>query len=570
MNRSSIPAPATLALLCLVLQLPAPTAVAQQGEPRSQQPVRAETAPQQPAAPAEEGPQLQAVPRLDVSAFEPAVARQLVEVQAALDALLARAGGEGATPPTAAEVAAGFGDLGRHFHAYDLLDAATACYYNAAVLSPEDARWPHLLGRALQGAGRLPEAIDAYRRALELAPDDLPAHVYLAEVRTVQGKTAEALEHYRAAVALDGASPAALAGLGQAALEAGDAAEAVSRLEAALAAQPAADRLRYPLGLAYRALGDEEKARENLLAAGDVGIRPADPLVDGLESLKSGERVHLLRGHMAFRVGRFGEAADAYHRAVDAAPGSLPARVDLATALSRLGYLEGAEEQLREALSLEPNNANAHYNLGALLAAKGETAGSGVHLRRALTLDPDDGATHLALAEMIAATAPEEASDAVFHYRRAAESGLRDDRVYMGEVAIHLRGGDYAAAQRRLDEGFAAIPESADLLINLARFLAVNPVLELRDGERAFELGERSYAAQQSVFNAVTLAAALGELGRCEEAADWQQKAIDALTAQGAQSEAAALADQLAVYRQGAPCRYPTPTVAATQTETEG
>lgn len=510
-----------------------------------------------------QGPRLVGIPTIDYAGLEPAVARQLEQVDAALQLLLARASGQGESPPSAAEVAAGFGDLGRHYQAYGLDDAAAACFHNAAELSPGDARWPHLLGRALQQAGRLPQAVEAYRRALELAPSDLPALVYLAEVRTHQGRPEEAAEHYRAAVALEPDSPAALAGLGQAALDAGDAEEAVARLEAALAAQPAANRLHYPLGLAYRALGNEEKARENLLAAGNVGVRPVDPLVDDLEQLKSGERVHLLRGHMAFRAGDYGSAADAYHRAVQQAPDSVAARIDLATALSRLNYREGAEQQLREALNLEPDNATTHYNLGALLAQEGDVAGAGVHLRRAIALDPGDGSAHLTLAETLANAGPENTEDAIFHYRKAGEMGVRNARIYLGEASIHLRNGDLEAGIERLDTGLERVPESLDLLVNLARLLATSPQLDQRDGERAFDLAERAYAAQRSVFNAETVAAALGELGRCEEAAEWQQKAIDALESQQATDQADALRPVLEIYRTGPPCRYPDVTAAA-------
>jgi tetratricopeptide (TPR) repeat protein len=551
-----------LLVACAILAVPG-RATAQQTAP--QEPDEQATGDQAAAQPGGEpqGPRLVAIPKIDHAGLEPAVGRQLEEVDAALELLLARASGQGETPPSAAEVAAGFGDLGRHYQAYGLDDAAAACYHNAAELSPQDPRWPHLLGRALQQAGRLPQAVEAYRRALELAPNDLPALVYLAEVRTLQGRPEEAAGHYRAAVALDPDSPAALAGLGQAALDAGDAGEAVARLEAALAAQPAADRLHYPLGLAYRALGNEEKARENLLAAGNVGVRPVDPLVDDLEQLKSGERVHLLRGHMAFRAGDYGAAADAYHRALQQAPESVAAHVDLATALSRLGYLEGAEERLREALTLAPENANTHYNLGALLARNGNAPGAGVHLRRAISLDPEDGAAHLALAETLAAGSSEEAGDAVFHYRKAAELGLRDARVYLGEAALHLRAGEFAAAQERLALGYERVPESVDVLVNLARLTATNPQLDQRDGELAHDLAERAYAAQRSVFNAETVAAALGELGRCEEAAEWQQKAIDALESQQASEQAESLRPLLEIYRSGPPCRYPDVTAAA-------
>ncbi|HMB54823.1 MAG TPA: tetratricopeptide repeat protein, partial [Thermoanaerobaculia bacterium] len=251
---------------------------------------------------------------------------------------------------------------------------------------------------------------------------------------------------------------------------------------------------------------------------------------------------------------------------VQQAPESVVAHVDLATALSRLGYLEGAEEQLREALALAPDNANTHYNLGALLTRKGNAPGAGVHLRRAISLDPEDGAAHLALAETLAAGPPEDAGDAVFHYRQAAELGLRDARVYLGEASLHLRANEFAAAQERLAVGYERVPESVDVLVNLARLTATNPQLDQRDGELAHDLAERAYAAQRSVFNAETVAAALGELGRCEEAAEWQQKAIDAMESQQASDQADALRPVLEIYRSGPPCRYPDVT-AATQSE---
>lgn len=552
-------------LVCAALLSPA--AQAQTGEPAAeatrQEGAEAETTGAAPATTVATGAgtasdlvHLEVIPAPDFSVYEPAVADQLRQVQATLALLVDRAQSD--NPPLPSDLSASFGDLGRHYHAYGLLDSARASYANATLLSRDDPRWPHLLGRAQQDAGHLEEAAAAYERSLELTPDNVPALIYLAEIHVLEGEAAEAQALYRRALALQPTASAALAGLGEAALEAEQPARAVELLEAALEANPDANRLHHPLGLAYRALGDDAAARANLEAAGTVGIRTDDPLVNGLEDLKSGERVHLLRGHMAYRAGHFAEAANAYHRASEANPESVAAQVDLATALSQIGYLEGAEEHLREALALDSENANVHYNLGSLLLASGQTSGAELHLRRAVSLAPEDAAAVVALANLLAGRDPQTAMDL---YRQAqgqpgTGSGASAE-AYLGEVQLLLGAEMYGRAVERAEAGFAAVPSSVGLLGTLARLLAASPDLEVRDGERALTLAESFFAAGQSLASGETYALALAESGRCDEAAEWQGKLIQFATQQGAESLVPALNATLERYEAGAPCRPP-------------
>jgi tetratricopeptide (TPR) repeat protein len=493
---------------------------------------------------------LEAIPPVDLSALEPAVTEQLGEVRAALDILLQQAG-----RADAAALGEELGNVGRYYHAYQLVEPAAACYRNAIRLRPDDARWPHLLGRLLQAAGRLPEASMALELAIERAPDDAAAHVYLAEVRQLQGRPADARQHYERALEQRPGDPAALAGLGQASLEAGDAALAAERLEAALAATPGADRLHYPLGLAYRQLGDEEKARQHLLAAGSVGVRPVDPLVDSLEELKSGERAHLLRGHMAFRAGHYGEAANSYHRAVREVPDSAAAHLDLATAMARLGYTEGAEEELRTALALDSASATAHYNLGALMLGRREIAGALVHLRRAIALDPEDGAAHAALGQALIADGDTEA--ALGELQRAERLGAPSETGFLLEAQLLADRGRYAHTRKLLEHAFETIPSSVPILHALARVLAASPDYAVRDAERALDLAERAYAAGQTLAHGETMALALGQAGRCEEAAEWQARLIDVARSAGAADLVPGYEQDLERYRAGAPCAPP-------------
>src|SRR5215210_4357558 len=126
-----------------------------------------------------------------------------------------------------------------------------------------------------------------------------------------------------------------------------------------------------PLSRAYRGLGQAEKATEHLGKVGTVGVRPDDPVLDSLESLRTGERARLESGKRAYNAGRLAEAAEEFRGALKARPESVEARINLAAALARQGDTGGAITNLREAVKLAPANPTARYNLGLLLAAGG-------------------------------------------------------------------------------------------------------------------------------------------------------------------------------------------------------
>src|SRR5204863_5745842 len=158
-------------------------------------------------------------------------------------------------------------------------------------------------------------------------------------------------------------SAAADYGLGQVALSKGSYAEAVDYFQKALGLAPAANRIHYSLAMAYRGLHDVEKAKTHLAQQGSVGVRVADPLIDGLQELVQGARMHLVRGRLAFDAKRYAEATTEFRLAVAAGPDSVPAHVNLGAALSQTGDLSGAIDEFEATLRLDANNTTAHYNL---------------------------------------------------------------------------------------------------------------------------------------------------------------------------------------------------------------
>lgn len=490
---------------------------------------------------------LQAVPHPSLSGLDPEVAAQLQDARALVDGL---AGQKDAAPEALAET---YGELCRLYQAYGLLDAAAPCYGNVVQLAPRDFQWSYYLGRVLQDAGRLAEAEASYRRALDLQPGYAAARVHLGEILLAGNRTDEAAAVLSQVLATDAKNAAARAVLGEVFLSRRQYREAAEQLEAALAAAPGADRLHHPLGLAYRGLGDLDKAREHLEKAGKVGVRPDDPLTDAMEALRQGSTVHLLRGRVAFRFGRYQDAAAEFRKAVAAQPDNVSARINLAAALAEAGDRKGAAEQLREVLKLSPGNGTAHFNLGTLMALEGETAGAVVHFQEAVRIDPNDAAARTGLAQVLEKDGRLE--EALDQYQKAVGLAPQDENAWLGGASLLVRLGRFKEAKDVLEAAYGNLPSSGRIVHALARFLASCPDVSLREGRRAVELASQVYTAMPIAAHAETAALALAEAGNCENAAEWQRKAIDAARKEGPPERVKAMEESLKRYEAGGTCR---------------
>ncbi|HVG10082.1 MAG TPA: tetratricopeptide repeat protein [Thermoanaerobaculia bacterium] len=487
-------------------------------------------------------PGVQPIPAPSLEGLEPEVAAQLRDARALVEAI---------TVP--AELAEAYGELGRLYHAYSLSEAAAAAYANAALLAPKDFRWHYYSGYLQQAMGHSDEAEVSYERALELQPGFLPGWIHLAEILLAGNHPDDAERILKQVLGSDPRNAPARAGLGEIALSRRQFREAAEHLEAALAAAPEADRLHHPLALAYRGLGDMDRARDHLAKAGRVGVRPADPLIDELAQLRQGEMAHLLRGRVAFRFGRYADAAAEFRKAVEARPASVPARINLGAALVQTDDRRGAVEQLQEALKLAPDNGTAHYNLALLLAKDGYDADAVKHLEEAVRIEPRDGAAHLELAQALERTGKSAA--ALIHYEKAAGLLPQDERAWMGEANLLVGSQRYREARNVLEAAQGNIPGSGRIVHGLARLLAAAPDPALRDGKRAVELAMQVQAARSTATYIETVALALAESGRCDEAAEWQRKAIEAARQEGPPERVPPMEKELARYAAGAPCR---------------
>src|ERR1700676_426562 len=141
--------------------------------------------------------------------------------------------------------------------------------------------------------------------------------------------------------------------------------------------------------------------------------RPYEPLtgqfVLNFETSQLARKIHAMASRSAeewFELGMacdsnaesLDQAAQAYRKAVEAAPEWVEAHINLGTTLYQLGHMEEAREEFAAAVEFEPGNSLAEFNLGCVLEQLGQAKQAIQHLLRAIELTPTLADAHLNLA----------------------------------------------------------------------------------------------------------------------------------------------------------------------------
>jgi tetratricopeptide (TPR) repeat protein len=138
--------------------------------------------------------------------------------------------------------------------------------------------------------------------------------------------------------------------------------------------------------------------------------------------------------------GKFSEAADTYHQAINENPKNLPAVVGYGTALAEQFKLDAAEEQFRKALTLDPNSAAAHVGLAKVLTYKLQSSSMTVQRNRESALKAAE--SEIAEALRLDSTYPDA------HYQLGIvlrEQGRLDESANAFREAVRNEPGHAAA-----------------------------------------------------------------------------------------------------------------------------
>lgn len=486
------------------------------------------------------------LPDVDLSAYETEVATQLVDARVIVEQLLV------SPAPDPLKLSQSYGYLGKLYHAYGLLPAAQACYSNAGAITPKELVWPYLYSVVANEQGQQEEAITGFKYVLAHSAEDLPSRIRLAKILRESGDFDGAHEQLMAIQGEEPTLAVVQAELGELALAKGNNEEAVDYLSNALEQLPEANRLHYPLAIALRNLGQQGKAREHMSKRGDVGIKVNDPFIEEIEQLKVGERVHLLRGKLAFAAGDYRAASKAFQAAVEARPDSARAYVNLGVTMSTMGQAKESEQQFVKALELDPDNVTAHYNLGATALHKGELDTAESHLRKVAELSPEDAEVHLMLANLL--LRKNAFGEAFGQFQATAKLDSKSQAAWMGMTKLLIAAEQYKEAAVVLAQAHQAMPDDERISHALARMLAASPDQSLRNAKEARRLAYQTYQNKPSLDRAYTVSLALAESGECQQAANFLEQAWPKFTADK-ENTPEKVSLTVDYYRKNEPCR---------------
>lgn len=498
--------------------------------------------------PAPQAPALRPVVLPDISNAATSVQEQIRERYRTLHAAIDRK-----DPPR--DLAVAFGEMGKLFIAAEYYDAAERSLRNAAQLAPDDMRWPYFLGHVFRHKSDPAGAVPFFEQALERAPNDVPSLVWLAEMHLAQNQADAAEEPLKKAQSLDASNGAVRYGLGRVALAKQDYATAVKELEDALALGPQATRLHYPLALAYRGLGDRAKAEEHLKLRGDVDLLPWDPLLAEVSSLLQNAAAYEARGSQALGARQWPEAIANLTKASELAPNNAFTRLNLGTALYMQGDGDAALEQYRKAVSLSPGLARAHFGIGVVMEARGQDEEAIKAFNAAIAGDPMYAEPRFSLANALRRTG--RVQESLAQYAEVLKLDPAVSQATFGYAMGLVKLGRYQEARARFEAATKTFPDQPGFSHALARLLAAAPDDRVRDGSRAIAIMNDLMKTQQSLTMAETMAMALAEAGRFDDAVKWQQDAIAAATAGKRNDLVAKLSVNLRRYQSSQPCRIP-------------
>ncbi|CAA9210999.1 MAG: FIG01083931: hypothetical protein [uncultured Chthoniobacterales bacterium] len=262
-------------------------------------------------------------------------------------------------------------------------------------------------------------------------------------------------------------------------------------------------------------------------------------------------------GTTLLRLGRIDEAIASFRKAIEIDSRYAEAQNNLGTAYEQAGRRSEAAAQFANALQLRPDYAAAHHNLANHFAQSGRGESAIEHYRRALELDPRHLPSHINLGALYLALGRAEDALAQLNQAAAIDPKNADVQNNLGNTLLSLRRIEEAVTH--FEAALAADADNVNAANNVAWVYATSPDPRLRNGTRAVAVAQRADALTGS-SNAVigaTLAAALAEVGRFDDAIRAAERALETSPAGGTSALSAAIRQQIEQYRRGEPSRDP-------------
>jgi tetratricopeptide (TPR) repeat protein len=365
----------------------------------------------------------------------------------------------------------------------------------AAARDQGDAKYYFLIGRYLEGAGKVDEAVAAFKKAIELEPASAEPRAELAGLYARQDKAREALDAAEDALKVSprnqeanrvlGTVLAALAEQRQAVRPGDDVSaypkRAIAALEIARGDGTAdlnidlslarlyldADRYADAVPLMRRITTEQPQYSEGwlLLAEAQEGSGAPDAAVETLTRLLEAQpqffRARLQLAETLDRQRRWKEAAESWAAAQAINPRNTEIAARRATALINAGKPAEARDVLRDALVRQPDDLRMTFLLAQAQRDAGDLTAAEATARALHEAHPDDVRTSYLLGQMLEARGRYQE---IVDWLKPEIARLRAGAAKPPQVAMLLGTEGLALQQlRRFDEAIGVFKEAVAL-----------------------------------------------------------------------------------------------------------
>jgi tetratricopeptide (TPR) repeat protein len=239
------------------------------------------------------------------------------------------------------------------------------------------------------------------------------------------------------------------------------------------------------------------------------------------------------------------------HRVMlEAAPGNVALRDDLALMLVESGDLAGALKEFRQTLALRPESAAASFNVGLALLASGQPGDARAFFEQALKADATYARAHDGLGRALQATG--DLASALGHYREAVRLSPGDAAMLLNAGVAFGLAAERAESLAYLRRAVGASPDWPNAQAALAWVLAVPAEATAAERLEAVELADRAVAATDRSNAAFLdiLATALAATGQFDRAIATARIALERSAAGRNESQTAAIRQRLQLFEQ--------------------